>query len=172
MQGFISHFPFMCSSRFSPAVVLAALGLVVSGCSSTPAPEATPTPVPTEPQATETVSSPAAMEAASSDAVEAMVSLYKDGTYTVVGNYESPAGPEAINVTVTLAGDTVTEVEYVGTAEHMRSKREQANFGEGYRPMVVGKKIDDIQLVAVSGASLTTNGFMDALAKVKAEAKK
>lgn len=112
------------------------------------------------------------MEAASSDAVEAMVSLYKDGAYTVVGNYESPAGPESINVTVTLAGDTVTEVEYAGTAENMRSKKEQANFGEGYKPMVVGKKIDDIQLVAVSGASLTTKGFMDALAKVKAEAKK
>jgi uncharacterized protein with FMN-binding domain len=164
----------MPTSRFSPAVVLATLGLLVSGCSST-APAPTPVePTPTEPEAMQQV--PDAMVASSAamssvEAMQAMTAAYKDGTYTVVGTYKSPAGPESINVTVTLADDVVTNVDYAGTAENPISQKRQADFAGGFKTLVVGKKLNDIQLVAVSGASLTTNGFMDALAKVKVEAK-
>ncbi len=37
--------------------------------------------------------------------------------------------------------------------------------------VVVGKKIDEVQLTKVAGSSLTPKGFMDALEKVKTEAK-
>jgi hypothetical protein len=36
--------------------------------------------------------------------------------------------------------------------------------------MVVGKNISELQLTKVSGSSLTPQGFMDALEKIKAEA--
>jgi hypothetical protein len=43
--------------------------------------------------------------------------------------------------------------------------------GADYKQYVVGKKIDEVQLTKVSGSSLTPQGFNDALAKIKAEAK-
>lgn len=164
------------TKRISPALVLATLGLVVTGCGRTAAPETTPTTTP-EPQPVEETTTPGAddamMSSASSDAMVSSpaAAMYKDGSYTVVGKYNSPAGPEAINVTVTLEDGVVTDVQYAGTAEHVASKKWQKAFGEGFQTLVQGKKLDEIQLVTVSGSSLTPAGFMDALAQVKTQAK-
>jgi uncharacterized protein with FMN-binding domain len=37
-------------------------------------------------------------------------SAYKDGTYTAVGTYRSPAGAEEMGVTLTLKDNTITDV--------------------------------------------------------------
>ncbi|MBP6882232.1 MAG: FMN-binding protein [Candidatus Levybacteria bacterium] len=101
----------------------------------------------------------------------ATTGIYKDGTYSVVGNYVSPGGPREVNITVTLQGDVVTDSTFEGSATDAPSKRFQGEFAEGFKPMVVGKKIDEVQLTKVAGSSLTPKGFMDALEKVKTEAK-
>ncbi len=41
---------------------------------------------------------------------------------------------------------------------------------DAYESQVIGKKLDAIKLSRVGGASLTTGGFNDALAKVKSVA--
>lgn len=95
---------------------------------------------------------------------------YKDGMFTDVGRYASPAGEETVKVTLTLKDGTVTEAAFTGNAVNPASKTVQQKFAEGYKSLVVGKKVDAISLGVVNGSSLTPKGFMDALAKIKAQA--
>ena len=95
---------------------------------------------------------------------------YKDGTYTAVGNYISPAGKEQVDISITLVDSKITAATFSGEAINPTSKKMQANFKAGFSKLVVGKNIDQISLTVVNGSSLTPKGFMDALMKVKAEA--
>ena len=99
-----------------------------------------------------------------------MKGSYKDGTYTVVGNYVSPGGPREIDVTITLNDDIITDSVFVGKATDATSKRFQGEFSDNYKTMVIGKNIDEVSLTKVSGSSLIPKGFMDAVEKIKAEA--
>ncbi len=96
---------------------------------------------------------------------------YKNGIYTQVGEYISPGGAETIGVTVTLTKGIISEVEVFSQANRPTTKKKQADFIANYKPMVVGKRIDEVNLTKVSGSSLTPKGFQDALEKIKIEAK-
>lgn len=96
--------------------------------------------------------------------------VYKDGTYTATGEYSSPAGKEEIGVTLTLVDDVITDVSVTPMATVPISVRLQADFAANYKTLVVGKKIDEVNLGKVSGSSLTPVGFNDAIAKIKLEA--
>jgi uncharacterized protein with FMN-binding domain len=126
-----------------------------------PVTESVPTapPVPTTPEV------PAALPPESPTAMQ-----YKDGTYTSEGTYKSPAGPETLSVTLTLANGVVTKAVVTGDAKNEVSVKLQKAFIDGYTDLVVGKPIDAINLTVVNGASLTSIGFMDALTKIKAQA--
>ncbi len=104
-------------------------------------------------------------------AVDVNVNVYKDGSYSAVGNYMSPGGSESVAVTVTLKDDVVTSAKVVANATRGESKQYQNKFISGYQSVVVGKKIEDINIIKVSGSSLTPKGFMDALVKIEAQAK-
>ncbi len=95
---------------------------------------------------------------------------YKDGTYDVKGAYTSPAGPETIDVKLTLKDNKVTDAEVVSEATNPKSKFMQGAFISGYKDMVIGKNINDIHLEKVSGSSLTPKGFNDALEQIKTQA--
>jgi uncharacterized protein with FMN-binding domain len=97
---------------------------------------------------------------------------YIDGTYTAMGEYQSPAGAESINVTVTLKGNSIANVSAVGNAENPKSQHFQGLFVEGISSVVTGKPIRDVSLTVVNGSSLTPKGFMDALRKIEQEAQK
>jgi uncharacterized protein with FMN-binding domain len=97
--------------------------------------------------------------------------LYKDGTYRASGSYSSPAGKDTLSVSLTIANDTVTSATFTGEATHPASKKWQSEFSDGFSQAVVGKKINDLNLTIVNGSSLTPKGFMDALEKIKQEAK-
>lgn len=101
----------------------------------------------------------------------AQKSVYKDGTYSATGTYVSPGGEDLLDVTLVLKSDVVTDVQIGVKAQNPTSKKWQTYFAESVGAVTVGKKIDDIQLDAVSGSSLTPIGFMDALAQIKAQAK-
>lgn len=95
---------------------------------------------------------------------------FKDGTYQASSDYFTPGGQEGINVSLTVQNGTVT----ASTVSHQSNNREseayQYEFSQGYKQYVVGKKLSDINLFAVSGASLTTQGFEDALAQIQTKA--
>ena len=96
---------------------------------------------------------------------------YTDGTYTASGEYTSPAGAEQVTVTLTVKDNVVTEVSSTESAENPKSQYFQKQFAEGVASAVVGKPIGSIALTVVNGSSLTPKGFMDALEKIKEEAK-
>ncbi len=98
-------------------------------------------------------------------------SQFKDGSYTSEGNYTSPAGPEAIKVTLTLSNGVITNSTVVSEATATFSKRYQGMFVDNYKQYVIGKNIDSLKLDKVSGSSLTPKGFNDAVAKIKVSAK-
>jgi uncharacterized protein with FMN-binding domain len=95
---------------------------------------------------------------------------YADGSYSAGGSYTSPAGAETVNVSLTLAGDVISDVTFSGNATNPASVRMQSQFSQGYREMVVGKSIDEVSLTVVNGSSLTPKGFMDAIVKIQAQA--
>ncbi len=96
---------------------------------------------------------------------------YEDGSYTATGNYVSPAGAEEVLITLVLKDDIITSATFEGKAVHPTSKLVQGKFSEGFNQAVVGKNIDELNLTVVNGSSLTPKGFMDALAKIKVDAK-
>ena len=98
-------------------------------------------------------------------------SIYKDGTYTVEGDYITHIGPKQIKVTITLKHDIVTNADVANQANDPVSFGFQEAFISGYKSMVVGKDISTIHLGKISLSSLTPNGFNSALQTIEKEAK-
>ncbi len=116
---------------------------------------------------------PAATDTGASGAAMQAKGTYKDGTYSAVGHYTSPAGPETINVTLTLKGNVITDADVKAQATNKKSVFMQNSFISGYKAQVVGKNINDVKLSGnISGSSLTLMGFNDAVAQVKTQASK
>ena len=127
------------------------------GAGATPSPTSSPTQT-----AQSSPTAPASSVAASG---------YKDGTYGATGDYRSPGGPRQIGVSLTFKGGVITDAIATPTAEDATSQNFQNMFASNFKPLVVGKKIDEVSLDRVSGSSLTPGGFNDALAKIKSQAK-
>jgi uncharacterized protein with FMN-binding domain len=153
------------SVRHGSALVGIAGTLLLAGCaaeaSSAETTKETPAPQ----------SSAAASASAGSGAGTASGGVYKDGTYTAQGSYQTPETVEKISVSVTVHADTVTAVDVTGDPLASETKHYQAQFIGGISAQVVGKKLDDIAVTRVSGSSLTSKGFTQALDKIRAEAK-
>lgn len=96
---------------------------------------------------------------------------YKDGTYTANGSYQSPGGTESVGVSITLTDGVVTASSVEEGATSAEAREYQEDFISTYRSFVTGKKIDDIRLSRVSGSSLTSIGFNNALETIKDQAK-
>jgi uncharacterized protein with FMN-binding domain len=95
---------------------------------------------------------------------------YADGTYTAEGSYATPESVETVTVTLTIADDIVTDVEVTGDPQARESEQYQSQFIGGISDEVVGKSLDDVSVSRVSGSSLTSGGFMQALELIKSEA--
>jgi uncharacterized protein with FMN-binding domain len=96
---------------------------------------------------------------------------YRNGTYVATGVYMLPFGKEdEINITLSIENDIIVAADFEGQAAGPASIFAQENFAEGFEEAVVGKKIDEIDIDVLNGASLTTDGFNDALEKIKLEA--
>lgn len=95
---------------------------------------------------------------------------YADGTYTKTGSYSTPGGTESVTVTATLTGGNVSEISATGSARGGNSAQFQSQFLGAFKQQVVGKDIDDVSLSRVSGSSLTSNGFNEAIAQIKRDA--
>lgn len=100
-----------------------------------------------------------------------MSSGYKDGTYQAKSSYYTPGQPESITVSVVLKDGVITDTSASVTG-YDRDSREYSNaFVKNYKSYVVGKSIASLQLRRVSGASLTSQGFNDAIATIQTQAK-
>jgi uncharacterized protein with FMN-binding domain len=95
---------------------------------------------------------------------------YRDGTYGADGHYTSPNGPETIGVALTLKSGVVTDVQITEHPTSANTRLFQKHFASGIKDVVVGKKLDDLNVGVVAGSSLTGQGFNDAVATIKGEA--
>ena len=96
---------------------------------------------------------------------------FKDGTYSASGSYQAPSGTESIQVALTVKGNVVTNVVATPSAISSMSARWQARFVSGISQLVVGKNLNEVSVSQVSGSSLTSNGFNNAVDQIKAQAK-
>jgi len=99
--------------------------------------------------------------AASSDAT---------GTWTETGDYQTPGGQESVTVTLTAKSGVVTAVKVTGSGGSPNSQQYQSAFISGISSAVVGKPLATLDVGAVSGSSLTGNGFDAAVEKIRADA--
>jgi len=95
---------------------------------------------------------------------------WNDGTYQSRGGYQSPNGPETVDVTITLANGVITAIVVTPNATNSSSARYQGQFAEGISAETLGKPLDDLSVSRVSGSSLTSGGFREALEAIKADA--
>lgn len=108
---------------------------------------------------------------ASSPAVEAaQARTYPDGSYTATGSYQSPGGDETITITLTLTGDLISAASAEGDADSGPSSQYQTKFIDNFAALIVGKNIDEVSLDKVSGSSLTSTGFNEAVETIKSDA--
>jgi uncharacterized protein with FMN-binding domain len=96
---------------------------------------------------------------------------FKDGTYKATGSYSSPGGQESITVSLTLKSGVISAATAKSGANDLTAQEYQMSFIQGYKALVVGKNISDVKLSAVSGSSLTSQGFNSAVQKIETEAK-
>ncbi|KXK09169.1 MAG: hypothetical protein UZ21_OP11001000227 [Microgenomates bacterium OLB22] len=54
---------------------------------------------------------------------ETTQATYKNGTYSAIGTYQSPAGKEEIDIKLTITDGIVTDTEFTGKAVHQTSKK-------------------------------------------------
>jgi uncharacterized protein with FMN-binding domain len=97
---------------------------------------------------------------------------YKDGMYSAEGGYQSPGGAEAIKVRVAIKNNAVVDSTVTPSVTTDDEAQEfQSDFINGYKNLVVGKNVNDIHVSRVSGSSLTSEGFNNALEQIKNQAK-
>jgi uncharacterized protein with FMN-binding domain len=152
---------------------LAGLSLLgaLAGCAPEPAPATADNiqsgaPAAQPPAAAGTASDGAAAGAANAGG------KYTDGTYSADGHYVSPNGTETLGVQVTLTGDLVTDLQLTSHPSNPNTRKFQGEFISGAPALVVGKDIDALNVSKVAGSSLSSGGFKDALAQIKAKAAK
>lgn len=107
----------------------------------------------------------------SSNSSSTKKNAYKDGNYTATGSYISPAGTQSIKVNLLLKNGVVSDATVESQAVGPDSREFQAKFISGFKKFVVGHDADDIQISHVSGSSLTSEGFKDALEQIKNQAR-
>jgi uncharacterized protein with FMN-binding domain len=95
---------------------------------------------------------------------------YADGTYSATGSYQTPGGEESIGVTVTLESGAVADVETEPMPSNGTTELYQGKFSSGIKEQIVGTPLDDLSVDKVSGSSLTSGGFSNAIEQIKSEA--
>jgi uncharacterized protein with FMN-binding domain len=101
----------------------------------------------------------------------ASTSGYRDGTFSATSSYYVPHSNETINVSLTLQNGVISNAAIINSEGDDQSARYQQDFATVYKSYVVGKKISDLQIGVIAGASDTSQGFNDALSQIASKAK-
>lgn len=93
-----------------------------------------------------------------------------DGTYSGSGSYETPGGPQRIDVTVVLSDGIVQTLRVDPAASNATSRRFQERFASVVVETVVGRPVAEVAVDRIAGSSSTGAGFMAALGQVVRDA--
>lgn len=103
--------------------------------------------------------------------IEDEVSLYKDGVYEATTTYSIPYGyREPMKVLVELKDNKVASTSVLFDVVDYTSEGHQESFVNLFRTRVLGRRIDEISLSRIGGASLTSRAYNKALEQIKIEA--
>ncbi len=97
--------------------------------------------------------------------------VFKDGTYSSTGSYQTPGGQESIGVKITLTDGVISDASVTQQGHTGEAKQFQSQFVSGYKSQVIGKKVTEVDLNRVAGSSLTPNGFNSALDDIEKQAR-
>jgi uncharacterized protein with FMN-binding domain len=95
---------------------------------------------------------------------------YADGVYTATGQYWGL--PSSFTVIVTLANSVITAVEVMPHATDLTSLDFQRRFAAAVPAVVVGKRIDEVQVDRLAGSSGTPDCFNAALRRIQQQARR
>jgi len=95
---------------------------------------------------------------------------YKDGTYSATGGFNTPGGPETIDISVTVKNGVVASTSATANSRDRESREYDTMFIDNYQQYVEGKNIANLNLSRIAGASLTPLGFNNALQQIKSDA--
>ncbi len=146
------------------AAVIAATGAVIAACGDDGDSGSSATMTTTATGDSAVAESPAAAQSGTG------ASPYADGEYSAFGSYQSPGGRQEVGVTVTLSNSVITALTLDTSQTKGTSAEFQGKFSSGIDDLVVGKSIDELDVSKVSGSSLTSGGFNDAIEQIKTEA--
>ncbi|WP_375405711.1 FMN-binding protein [uncultured Amnibacterium sp.] len=161
------------AARAASAAALAAVAIgVLASCSSqTAAGETGSGSAPSGTSASsDTASSSTSGSSGTSSSSSSSSTAGANGTWTESGSYSTPGGQESVKVTLTAKAGTVTAVKVTGSGGTPNSQQYQSAFTSGISSAVVGKPLATLKVGAVSGSSLTGNGFNAAVEKIRADA--
>ena len=97
------------------------------------------------------------------------ISQYKDGDYEVSRTYRVPNGNSTALYKITVKNDTITSASTSYSGSDSTSRSYISTFDNGFAELK-GKKLQDVEEVYVSGASLTSAAFDQALVTLKQKA--
>lgn len=90
-------------------------------------------------------------------------------SYQSEATYLTPARIEhTVGVNLTVADGIVTDATVLYNGSEPETAQ-QGNFENAYRSEVIGKRLEDLELSRVGGASLTSNAFNEAVDNIIAE---
>jgi uncharacterized protein with FMN-binding domain len=156
----------MTSPTMSKSVFIGIAGLSLAGAAAGCAPSPQATPGTTAPTTGTSLATTQASPQGSGGG-----STYKDGTYSADGTYISPNGQETVGVELSLSNDTVSAVNITVHPSNPNTRKFQGEFKDGIAGQIVGKKLDELKVSKVSGSSLTSGGFNQAVEAIKAKAR-
>jgi FAD:protein FMN transferase len=116
------------------------------------------------------VAAAAIMAGCATAATDATRSLFRDGVYTATGKYGSL--PSSITVRVTLKNGVIKTVKVTPHATDPTSLTLQRRFAAAVPAVVVGRPIAKVRVGRLAGSSGTPDGFNEAIAKIKKQARK
>ncbi len=121
----------------------------------TPQPRSSPTPLVSQPAITSSGESSTA---------------YNNGSYTASQSYVIGRGTSTVSATVTVENDVITVVRFANIVGDPESREYIGAFEGAIQPKVVGKRLADVSVSRVGGASLTTNAFTQVITKIENQA--
>lgn len=91
-----------------------------------------------------------------------------DNTYTTTVEYDVPEGTESNSFSLVIKDSIISSIEVGITTTNKASLKYQQDFAKNIASIVVGQKISELKTIdRVSGASVTTTAFNDALLKLQ-----
>lgn len=100
-----------------------------------------------------------------------MMDTYKDGSYTVEEAYFVKGKEDVVEIVIEIKNDKITNLDMDLLSGHEESTSWINSYVSNIEPQIKGMDIDDVEEAFLSGATLTSDAFRDALVEVKTEAK-